>query len=206
MLMGSLEVPPDPKGFVILAHGTGSNRFSQRNRAVAKELRHRGFGTLLFDLLTDSEMLQPSTTFDIGLLAERFGHAAIWAEDHFDTHRLPVGYFGASTGVAAALVHAARGHHPPRAIVSRGGRPDLAKRYLPHITSPTLLIVGGADNAVLELNHSAQAHLSGFTKLVIVPGATHFFSEPGALDHVADLTAGWFETYLVDRSKAHQLG
>lgn len=201
MLMGSVEIPPEPKGIVIFAHGTGSNRFSRRNRAVAQELRRRQLGTLLFDLLTDGEVSVQSRIFDIELLAGRLGHATMWAHDHLDIDRLPFGYFGASTGVAAALVEAARADHPPGAIVSRGGRPDLAKRYLAQVTAPTLLIVGGADNAILELNHSVQAYLSGLTKLAIVPGATHLFQEPGALDRVAELAAGWFETYLLAPSR-----
>jgi putative phosphoribosyl transferase len=202
MLMGSVEIPPEPKGIVIFAHGTGSNRFSRRNRAVAQELRRRRLGTLLFDLLTDGEVSAPSRIFDIELLAGRLGHATMWAHDHLDIDRLPFGYFGASTGVAATLVETARGDHRPGAIVSRGGRPDLAKRYLAQVTAPTLLIVGGADNATLELNHSVQAQLSGLTKLAIIPGATHLFQEPGALDRVADLAAGWFETYLLSPSRA----
>ena len=202
LLMGSVEVPRDPTGVVILAHGTGSSRFSRRNRAIARELRHRGFGTLLCDLLTDSEVSIPSKTFDIGLLAERFGHAADWVANAFSLSRLPLGYFGASTGAAAALVHAASGAHPPAAIVSRGGRPDLAKEHLPNVTAPTLLIVGSADNAILERNHHAHAHLSGLSKLFIVPGATHFFPEPGTMEKVASAAGDWFEDHLVAAPRA----
>jgi putative phosphoribosyl transferase len=202
LLVGSVDVPRDLRGLVIMAHGTGSTRFSPRNRAMAKELRLRGFGTVLVDLLIDREGTIQAKTFDIELLAERFGHAVTWTAAEFDVTRVPLGFFGASTGAAAALVYAATGDHRPSAVVSRGGRPDLARRHLPQVTAPTLLIVGGADTAILDLNHAAQAHLSGLSKLFIVPGATHFFREPGAMNRVSEAAADWFETYLVHAVKA----
>lgn len=194
-LPGILTLPPHPAGIVLFAHGSGSSRFSERNRFVADVLVRANFGTLLFDLLTEAEARDRANVFDILLLAERLRRATAWVGAYPATADLAVGYFGASTGAAAALV-AAAGEPAVRAIVSRGGRPDLAGDFLPRVRAPTLLIVGGADFEVLELNRAALLHLGGVRRLVVVPGATHLFEEAGALENVAGLATFWFGRHL----------
>lgn len=197
---GDLAVPEGAIGLVVFAHGSGSSRFSGRNRHVAGALRERGLATLLMDLLTDDEEAVDLRTrhlrFDIPLLAGRLELAARRLAADPETAGLPLGSFGASTGAAAALVAAARQGHAVRAVVSRGGRPDLAGDALDRVTAPTLLVVGGRDEVVLDLNRQAQRRLRGPNELVIVPGATHLFEEPGALDAVARLAGEWFSTHL----------
>jgi putative phosphoribosyl transferase len=198
-LLGTLAVPDGARGVVLFAHGSGSSRTSPRNRFVAAALNQRGFATLLLDLLTAQEELLDARTaelrFDIELLARRLSIATAWAE-HADTlGDLPVGYFGASTGAAAALI-AASTHPEIRAVVSRGGRPDLAGDALARVQAPTLLIVGGDDVPVIGLNRGALARLTAPAHLEIVPGAGHLFEEPGALEHVARLAGDWFTQYL----------
>ncbi len=200
MLEGDLAVPPGARGIVLFAHGSGSSRFSPRNRAVAAALREAGLATLLIDLLTSQEEALDAYTaqyrFDIRLLADRLGHATVWLGQEPTTRGLPLGYFGASTGAAAALIAAAEHPDVVRAVVSRGGRPDLAGPYLSRVQAPTLLIVGGNDVPVIELNRQAAAQLRAEHQLVIVPGATHLFEEPGALEEVARLARDWFLRYL----------
>ena len=199
-LVGDLVVPADARGIVLFAHGSGSSRFSSRNRFVAGVLQNAGFGTLLLDLLTAGEEQLDLRTrhlrFDIGLLAERLGLAAEWLRNDTAAARLPLCYFGASTGAAAALVAATNSAEPVQAIVSRGGRPDLAGAALAQVASPTLLIVGGDDKKVLELNQRALAELQCEKKLVVVPGATHLFEEPGTLETAAELARGWFQQHI----------
>ena len=194
-LPGILTLPPRPFGVVAFAHGSGSSRLSARSRRVADALVQANIGTLLFDLLSDAEALDRANVFDIPLLATRLVAATDWLARYPATTDLPVGYFGASTGAAAALV-AAAARPDVRAVVSRGGRPDLAGELLPRVMSPTLLIVGGADTAVLALNRSAYARLGGVKRLVVIPGATHLFEEPRALDQVASVAAVWFRQHL----------
>ena len=194
-LPGLLTVPPDAGGVVLFAHGSGSSRLSRRNQAVAAALVRAGFATLLFDLLSDEEAADRACVFDIPLLASRLSAAAVWVARQPRTAGLPLGYFGASTGAAAALVAATK-PPTPAAVVSRGGRPDLAGAALAHVTAPTLLIVGGEDTEVLELNRAAASRLGAPHRVVVVPGATHLFEEPGALDQVAQLAADWFGRYL----------
>lgn len=200
VLEGSLSLPANPLGVVLFAHGSGSSRHSPRNRFVAQALQEAGLGTLLIDLMTREEEQAEAYTrhlrFDIGFLAERLSYAADWLAQDRATQDLPVGYFGASTGAAAALVSAAQ--HPERvaAVVSRGGRPDLAGPALAHVQAPVLLIVGGNDGPVIPLNEEALSQLTGVKELVIVPGATHLFEEPGALEEVARLASGWFKQHL----------
>lgn len=200
VLEGNLGVPPSARGVVLFAHGSGSSRFSPRNRFVAEVLRRAGLGTLLIDLLTpDEEAVDEYTRrfrFDIEMLAERLVDATEWLRRHPDTRGLPVGLFGASTGGGAALVAAARRPDVIAAVVSRGGRPDLAGDALPHVKAPTLLIVGGRDEPVMELNREAMDRMQCEVKLAIVPGATHLFEEPGALEEVARLATEWFTRYL----------
>jgi pimeloyl-ACP methyl ester carboxylesterase len=200
LLDGTLGLPPDPSGVVVFAHGSGSGRFSPRNRYVAKQLRNVGFATLLFDLLTPAEEEVDERTralrFDIPLLADRLVGAVWWLDTEPATRGLPVGLFGASTGAAAALVAAARLADRVGAVVSRGGRPDLAGDALPNVRAPTLLIVGGRDEVVIDLNERAASHMVAPVQLVIIPGATHLFEEPGALEEVARLAAAWFTKYL----------
>ena len=184
------------KGIVLFAHGSGSSRLSPRNTMVAAALQQAGLATLLFDLLTDAEAAERSNVFDIPLLAERLDLAAGWVIDSATTSGLPLGFFGASTGAAAALV-AAAGRRDVRAVVSRGGRPDLADEALTQVRAPTLLIVGGADPVVLDLNRQAQRRMHCECRLEVVPGATHLFEEPGTLEAVVELARAWFETYLV---------
>ncbi len=198
-LFGTLTVPDDALGVVLFAHGSGSSRLSPRNRHVAAALNARGLATLLFDLLTDEEeridAIDARFRFDIELLATRLVAATDWLAVHAPLRGLSLGYFGASTGAAAALVAAARRPNLVDAIVSRGGRPDLAGPFLDHVSAPTLLIVGGADPHVLALNRQAAAHLADH-ELTIVPGATHLFSEPGTLDEVARLAGDWLLGHL----------
>jgi putative phosphoribosyl transferase len=200
-LEGDLDVPPKARGVVLFAHGSGSSRHSPRNRHVARLLNEAKLATLLIDLLTpDEEAIDLRTAhlrFDIGLLAERLVGATDWLTHYPDTRDLRVGYFGASTGTGAALVAAAERPHVVGAVVSRGGRPDLAGPALPRVRAPTLLIVGGNDFRVVELNRAALAQLRCEKRLVIVPGATHLFEEPGALDEVARLAREWFERHLM---------
>lgn len=193
---GMLAVPENACGVVLFAHGSGSGRFSPRNQFVARQLREGRLGTLLVDLLDPIESEDRRKVFDIGLLAQRLLSATEWLRANPDTSRLPIGYFGASTGAAAALRAVAEGGRDVRAVVSRGGRPDLALRYLPAVTTPTLLIVGGDDYPVVQLNQEAHAALGGIADLVIIPGATHLFEEPGALEKVAELARDWFLKYL----------
>jgi len=195
-LDGMLGLPDASAGIVLFAHGSGSGRFSPRNNFVARALRDAGFATLLFDLLTEEEAQDRANVFDIPLLAERLSMATAWVKQDPDTAALPVGYFGASTGAAATLVAAASGAWPIAAIVSRGGRPDLAGAALQKVTSPTLLIVGGADTTVFELNRAALAALRCQKHLAVVPGATHLFEEPGTLETVVDLAGNWFASHL----------
>jgi putative phosphoribosyl transferase len=194
-LEGNLNLPEGARGIVLFAHGSGSSRFSPRNRYVAQMLRQARLGTLLIDLLT-SEEEAIDLRFDIGLLAERLMGVTDWLLEHPARQQLAIGYFGASTGAAAALVAAAERSKVVAAIVSRGGRPDLAGPLLPDVRAPTLLIVGGNDVQVIGLNRVALAQLRGEKQLVIVPGATHLFEEPGALDEVARLARDWFERHL----------
>jgi putative phosphoribosyl transferase len=200
-LPGLLTVPEQLLGLVLFAHGSGSSRFSRRNRHVAAALVRAGFATLLFDLLTEDEERVDTQTlehrFDIELLSRRLLAATAWTDRQPELAGLPLGYFGASTGAAAALV-AASTLGSVRAVVSRGGRPDLAGKALPAVRAPTLLIVGGADPQVLELNRAALAQLRTEKRLEIVPGATHLFEEPGALDAVVGLATGWFTHHLAD--------
>lgn len=201
VLQGDLTLPAGARGLVVFAHGSGSGRLSPRNRMVARRLQDGGFGTLLFDLLTVGEetldAITRSLRFDIDFLAARLAAASQWVATQPRTRTLRLGYFGASTGAAAALVAAARHPGLVGAIVSRGGRPDLAGAYLRQIAAPTLLIVGGADSTVIRLNQAALTQLSCDVKeLKIVPGATHLFEEPGALEQVADLAGRWFARHL----------
>lgn len=193
-LPGELALPERLCGIVVFAHGSGSSRLSPRNRYVAEVLQQRGMGTLQFDLLTVTEALDRANVFDIALLAGRLLHATSWIRERVP--EAPIAYFGASTGAAAALTAAARGVHPIQAIVSRGGRPDLAATVLPQVSTPTLLIVGGHDQPVLAWNESARTALRGPSELAVVPGATHLFEEPGALEQVASLAADWLQRHL----------
>ena len=195
-LAGHLTIPSGARGLVVFAHGSGSGRHSPRNQAVARSLNDAGLGTLLFDLLSPEEEADRANVFDIPLLAGRLGAATAWLLDQDDTRALPVGFFGASTGAGAALWAAAEPDSPVRAIVSRGGRPDLAGARLESVRAPTLLIVGGRDEAVLEMNRDAARHLTCEHRIEVVPGATHLFEEPGALEAVADLAARWFLEHL----------
>jgi putative phosphoribosyl transferase len=183
------------KGIVLFAHGSGSGRLSPRNTMVADVLRAAGLATLLFDLLTEAEAADRSNVFDIPLLADRLDGAADWAGAWPASRSLSLGFFGASTGAAAALVSAAR-RTDVRAVVSRGGRPDLAAEALAKVAAPTLLIVGGADRQVLDLNRQAQRRLRCLSRLEVVPGATHLFEEPGAMEAVIALAQTWFRRYL----------
>ena len=195
-LPGDLQLPEHPVGRVLFAHGSGSSRASPRNRFVAGVLEDAGLGTLLFDLLTPAEDRDYATRFDIPLLTTRLLAAAHWASAQRATASLPLGYFGASTGAAAALAAAAVGKPSVEAVVSRGGRPDLAGAALARVRAPTLLIVGGDDTEVLALNREALAQLACEKSLSVVPGATHLFEEPGTLDQVAAAAAAWFVRFL----------
>jgi dienelactone hydrolase len=195
-LAGELTLPPQPHGIVLFAHGSGSGRLSPRNRSVAEALAQAGLGALLFDLLTRDEDRTYETRFDIGLLTERLLAAAAWWRAQPEAAGVRAGYFGASTGAAAALRAAAREPGATGAVVSRGGRPDLATDALVLVEAPTLLIVGGQDTDVLEMNRRALAQLRCVKELAVVPGATHLFEEPGALGRVAGLAAAWFQRHL----------
>jgi dienelactone hydrolase len=195
-LEGSLVLPKQVQGLVVFAHGSGSSRFSPRNNFVAHVLREAGFGTLLMDLLTEEEDAVYQTRFNIELLTERVLLATKWLREQPRTKDMAIGYFGASTGAAAALKASAATGSNIGAVVSRGGRPDLAEEALLRVQSPTLLIVGGNDNIVIQLNRDAYAKLKGKKQLVIVPGATHLFEEPGTLEKVAGLATDWFKQYL----------
>ncbi|BBX16272.1 phosphoribosyl transferase [Mycolicibacterium duvalii] len=193
---GHLTIPESPRGIVVFAHGSGSSRHSPRNRYVAEVLHGAGLATLLFDLLTPGEERDRANVFDIELLASRLVDVTGWLATQPDAASLPVGYFGASTGAGAALVAAADPRVKVGAVVSRGGRPDLAGRSLAKVTAPTLLIVGGRDEVVLELNRRAQAAIPGRCELTVVPRATHLFEEPGTLEQVAELARDWFVDHL----------
>ena len=197
---GTLRVPEGASGLVLFAHGSGSSRFSPRNRQVAAMLGEERLGTLLFDLLTEREeaidAIDARLRFDIDLLARRLGQVTDWALTDPETHPLALGYFGSSTGAAAALVAAAERPHTVHAVVSRGGRPDLAGAALERVHAPTLLVVGGADLQVIALNRQAMQRMTAPVRLEIVPGATHLFEEPGALEKVARLAAEWFRIHL----------
>lgn len=200
VLEGDIAIPGHATGIVLFAHGSGSSRHSPRNRSVAGELQRRGLATLLIDLLTAGEeevdMYTRRLRFDIGMLANRLVVTTGWLRQQPETGRLRIGYFGASTGAAAALVAAADLPGQIGAIVSRGGRPDLAGRALLQVTAPTLLIVGGDDTTVIELNREAYALLNTEKRLEIVPGASHLFEEPGTLEEVSRLAADWFAQHL----------
>ena len=193
---GHLTIPEKPSGIVVFAHGSGSSRHSPRNRYVAQVLNVSGFGTLLFDLLTVEEERTRANVFDICMLASRLVGVTSWLADQADAASLPIGYFGASTGAGAALVAAADPRVPVKAVVSRGGRPDLAGGALTKSFAPTLLIVGGRDHVVIDLNHRAQAMIPGRCDLTIVPGAGHVFEEPGTMEQVAKLACDWFSEYM----------
>lgn len=203
MLEGNLSLPSGASGLVLFAHGSGSSRHSPRNRHVAERLNEAKLATLLVDLLTAEEeridQITAKLRFDIGLLADRLVHATDWLRASRDASALRLGYFGASTGAGAALMAAAERPDQVAAVVSRGGRPDLAAPLLPRVRAPTLLVVGGADTQVIAFNRSALAALRCDKDLAIVPGATHLFEEPGALDEVADLATGWFLRHLTAR-------
>lgn len=193
---GHLTVPQQPRGIVVFAHGSGSSRHSPRNRYVAHELESAGLATLLFDLLTPAEERDRANVFDIDLLARRLVDVTHWLRTADDAAGLPVGYFGASTGAGAALRAAADPGVDIVAVVSRGGRPDLAGESLAEVTAPTLLIVGGRDEAVLELNRQAAAAMTAEARIAVVPGATHLFEEPGTLEQVAALAREWFLDHI----------
>jgi putative phosphoribosyl transferase len=201
-LPGVLSIPPRPLGLAIFAHGSGSSSRSPRNVAVAQRLNRDRLATLLFDLLTDDEAADRRNVFDILLLGRRLKIATEQVAGEEDVRDAPVGYFGASTGAAAALTAAADlGPELIAAVVSRGGRPDLAGEKLAQVASPTLLIVGGRDPEVLRLNEEARRPLKGESELVVIPGATHLFEEPGALERVAELAAEWFGRHLASRPR-----
>ena len=196
LLEGNLTLPAQTQSLVIFAHGSGSSRFSPRNNFVARALQQENIGTLLFDLLSQEEDMIYKTRFNIDLLTQRLLQATKWLQEQSATKSLALGYFGASTGAAAALKAAATRGPNIRAVVSRGGRPDLAEDDLKRVQSPTLLIVGGNDEVVLQLNRSAYAALQCQKQLKIIPGATHLFEEPGALEAVAQQAITWFKQYL----------
>ena len=195
-LTGIFGLPPKPTGVVAFAHGSGSGRLSPRNAFVARVLQEAGLATLLFDLLDESEELDRRKVFDIALLADRLLAGVIWLQNERGTQGLKLGYFGASTGAAAALEAAAKEPKGVAAIVSRGGRPDLAMNYLDRVKAPTLLIVGGNDRSVIAMNREAFENLKCKKDIVVIPGATHLFEEPGALDEVARLAADWFIKHM----------
>lgn len=200
ILRADLQVPAETCGIVLFAHGSGSGRLSPRNRYVADQLNKAGLATLLLDLLTEEEeeidLRTRHLRFDIGLLADRLSGATDWLRVEADLRGYPVGYFGASTGAAAALIASVQHPTVVQAVVSRGGRPDLAVDTLQRVTAPTLLIVGGLDLEVIDVNEEAMSQMRSETRMEIVPGATHLFEEPGKLDEVADLAADWFTRHL----------
>ncbi len=204
-LEGALALPEEARGVVLFAHGSGSSRHSPRNRQVAEVLQRSGIGTLLFDLLTFEEDQDYATRFDIDLLTRRLVAATRWVMDDPRTGDLAIGYFGSSTGAAAALRAAAELGPKIGAVVSRGGRPDLAAQVLRKVHSPTRLIVGGQDEPVLDLNRQAYNRLHAEAELVIIPGATHLFEEPGALEEVARLATDWFKRHLGGRERKEGL-
>jgi dienelactone hydrolase len=204
-LWGDLAVPEDAQGLVLFSHGSGSSRHSPRNRSVAKRLQRSGWATLLMDLLTEEEDRVYASRFDIDLLTRRLLGVTRWARQHLLTSALPIGYFGASTGAASALRAAAEPGNEIGAVVSRGGRPDLAAAVLSRVFSPTLLIVGGRDPEVLALNRMAYARLAGVKQLEVVPGATHLFEEPGTLERVGDLAAEWFAAHMPQMPGAEEV-
>ncbi len=195
-LDGLLSLPEAASGIILFAHGSGSSRLSPRNTYVAEAMHAAGLATLLFDLLTEPEAANRARVFDIPLLADRLVMATEWTATQPETAALPIGYFGASTGAAAALTAAARSERDISAVVSRGGRPDLAGEDLQRVRTPTLLIVGGADHEVLDLNRAALAQLTCEKELAVVPGATHLFEEPGTLDEVIELARSWFADHF----------
>jgi putative phosphoribosyl transferase len=207
VLSGNLNIPEGAVALVLFAHGSGSSRHSPRNQFVARTLNHAGLATLLFDLLTPAEEAVDARTaelrFNIGLLADRLVHATKWAKQEQQTRDLRIGYFGSSTGGAAALVAAIQVPQDVGAVVSRGGRPDLADEALPKVQAPTLLIVGGNDDVVIELNEQARDRMRCDVKLEIVPGATHLFEEPGALEQVAKLASNWFLLHAAGSAGPH---
>jgi putative phosphoribosyl transferase len=206
-LFGNLHIPVEAAALVLFAHGSGSSRHSPRNQVVARTLNNSGLATLLFDLLTPEEESIDARTaelrFNIGLLAERLVHATKWAKQQEQTRDLRIGYFGSSTGGGAALVAAAAVPADVGAVVSRGGRPDLADEALPKVQAPTLLIVGGNDDVVIELNEQARDRMRCEVKLEIVPRATHLFEEPGALEKVAKLASDWFLLHAAGSAGPH---
>jgi putative phosphoribosyl transferase len=206
-LSGNLHIPDGATALVLFAHGSGSSRHSPRNQFVARTLNNAGLATLLFDLLTPEEESIDARTaelrFNIGLLAERLVHATKWAKQQEQTRDLRIGYFGSSTGGGAALVAAAQVPEDVGAVVSRGGRPDLADEALPKVQAPTLLIVGGNDDVVIELNEQARDRMRCEVKLEIVPDATHLFEEPGALEKVAKLASAWFLLHAAGSAGPH---
>jgi dienelactone hydrolase len=206
ILNADLGLPREPRGIVLFAHGSGSGRSSPRNRAVAADLQQAHFATLLLDLLTLDEERVDATTrhlrFDIPFLAERLVAATVWVRQHPRLRTLPLGYFGASTGAAAAIVAAAKLKDVVHAIVSRGGRPDLAGHALGEVHAPTLLIVGGYDEPVLDMNRDALTRIRGVKALRIVPRAGHLFEEPDAMAHVSELARGWFDEHLARHDAA----
>src|SRR5205809_4038603 len=203
VLFGNLNILENATTLVLFAHGSGSSRHSPRNQFVARTLNNAGLATLLFDLLTQEEeaidMRTREHRFNIALLAERLVHATKWAKQQEQTRDLRAGYFGSSTGGAAALVAAAELAQQVGAVVSRGGRPDLAGEALPKVQAPTLLVVGGDDDIVIELNEQARDHMRCKVKLEIIPDATHLFEEPGALEQVAKLASNWFVDHLGEK-------
>jgi dienelactone hydrolase len=207
VLSGNLHIPKGAAALVLFAHGSGSSRHSPRNQFVARTLNNAGLATLLFDLLTPEEESIDARTaelrFNIGLLAERVVHATKWAKQQEQTRDLRIGYFGSSTGGGAALVAAAQVPEDVGAVVSRGGRPDLADEALPKVQAPTLVIVGGDDDVVIELNEQARDRMRCEVKLEIVPGATHLFEEPGALEKVAKLASDWFLLHAAGSAGPH---
>jgi putative phosphoribosyl transferase len=200
LIEGDLTVPATVAGLVVFAHGSGSSRFSRRNRSVAQVLQNGGYATLLLDLLTPEEEAIDERTREYRFDVDRLGHRVVaaidWAASHPRTAGLPVACFGASTGAAAALIAAAERPEAVGAVISRGGRPDLAGDALPNVQAPTLLIVGGADGPVIDLNRSARGRMRGYVELEIIPGATHLFEEPGALESVSQLALQWCIRHL----------
>jgi putative phosphoribosyl transferase len=202
VLIGDLTIPDTPRGLIVFAHGSGSSRHSSRNRAVAGALQHERYATLLLDLLTEPEERTDVVTaefrFDIPLLGRRVSSAVDWVLGDERTAQLPIGLFGASTGAAAAIIAAANRPKVVRAVVSRGGRPDLAGAALEEVRAPVLLIVGERDDVVIELNHKALAKLGAPAQIVLVPRATHLFEEPGTMDRVLELALDWFDRYVAE--------
>lgn len=200
-LKGDLVIPDNPKGIVIFSHGSGSGRFSSRNRMVAELIQKENIGTFLFDLLTQEEDELYENRFDIDLLSDRLIETTQWLMDYKSTKNLPIGYFGASTGAASALRAAAYFKTKIKAVVSRGGRPDLAITELPQVTAPTLLIVGGLDVPVIGMNKMAFDELESVKEMKIIPGATHLFEEPGKLLEVAELAIVWYKRHLINKEE-----